>query len=287
MNGKNQLCRNCFLKTFSGLCEKFNIDKNTTESFFQFFEIHYNANAHLTTPEIQRGLNREFCRLINIKDPFEREKFDNNQHALALYNLWKIRLHDEPDIFNTTLKLAIAGNIIDYGANNTFDINETIDRVMTSDFAINHSALLMKKLKTANKILYLGDNAGEIVFDKLFAEYNLQYKDIVFAVKSAPVLNDVTIDDALQTGMDTVARIISNGFDAPSTILNQCSDEFLHEFHTADLIISKGQGNFEGLSQLNNPKIFFLLMAKCHVIANALNVEKGSFIVMNMQTVHQ
>lgn len=178
------------------------------------------------------------------------------------------------------LRLAIAGNIIDYGANDTFNISGTIDHVLKSDFAINDAVLLKRKIKESKKILYIGDNAGEIVLDKLFIE-TMMHNNVTYAVKGSPVMNDATMQDAIDVGMDWVADIVSNDYDAPSTILSQCSQEFLNTFDEADLIISKGQGNLEGLLEENNPKIFFLLMIKCDVIAEILKVKKGDFVVYN------
>ena len=111
----------------------------------------------------------------------------------------------------------------------------------------------------------------------------MKHPNVTFAVRGAPALNDVTLEDAYQVEMDKVARVISNGNDVASTIVKECSSEFQEIFQEADLIISKGQGNLEGLIYQNDPRIFFLLVAKCDVIAQLLGVEKGSFVVYNTQ----
>ena len=186
------------------------------------------------------------------------------------------------DPFNIALRLSIAGNVMDYGANSSFDIHQTIDHVIEAELAIDHTKELREKIKEAKKILYLGDNAGEIVFDKLFIEI-MMHHDVTYVVKGGPVLNDATIEDAIAVGMDLSADIISNGFDAPSTILSNSSQEFVNKFNEADLIISKGQGNFEGLAGYHDPRVFYLLMAKCDVISEILKVKKGSFVVFNQK----
>ena len=273
-------CKNCFLKTYQRLFEKFKVNVHQRQDFISFFQETIIKFNHYSTPEIQRELNNEFCQIIEVSNPFREEKDKSNQIALELYKAWKPKVISSLDPFDLALRLAIAGNIMDYGANNSFDVHETINKVLKTSFAIDHSKLLKNKIKKAKRILYLGDNAGEIVFDKLFIE-TIMHNHIVFAVKDAPVLNDVTMSDAKEVGMDMVADVISNGFDAPSTVLNRCSKKFLEIYNSADLIISKGQGNFEGLMQQNDSKIFFLLMAKCDVIAEILNVNKGSFLVFN------
>ena len=132
--------------------------------------------------------------------------------------------------------------------------------------------------------MYLGDNAGEIVFDKLLIE-TIGNKNVTYVVRSAPILNDVTINDAKEVGIDNVAEVISSGYDAPSTVLSKSGTTFLNKYLSADLIISKGQGNLEGLLYENDPRIFFILMAKCDVIAETLKVNKGSFLVYNKEKI--
>jgi len=280
LNAFEERCLSCFMKTYQRLFEKFNIDSAQRQKFISFYEDIIITHKNLSSPEIQRELNNEFCKIINVSDPFAEEKANNNSIALDLYSKWKPKVLSSANPFDLALRLSVAGNIMDYGANNSFDIQDTINAVLQASFAIDHSLVLKNKIKNAKRILYLGDNAGEIVFDKLFIE-TIMHQNVFFAVKGAPVLNDVTVLDALEVGIDLVADVISNGFNAPSTILNKCSKEFLELYHSADLIISKGQGNFEGLWQQNDARIFFLLTVKCNVIAEILNVKKGSFIVYN------
>lgn len=274
-------CELCFEKTYNKLFDKFKIDKEIRNQFSVFVFEYLPKYEKLSSPQIQRELYKKFCELINVSDPFEYEKKQSNNIAIELYKKWKPRVISNENPFDLALRLSIAGNIMDYGANNDFDIHQTIYKVLEAKFAIDDSLLLRKKLKEAKKILFLGDNAGEIVFDKLFIETIMHFDDITYVVKDAPVINDVTIKDANEIGMYLVADVITNGYDAPSTVLEKCSVEFLEQFDSADLIISKGQGNYEGLISLNDSRIFFLLMAKCDVIADDLNVEKESFIVLN------
>ena len=151
---------------------------------------------------------------------------------------------------------------------------------MNASFAIDHSAQLNQALRNAASVLYLGDNAGEIVFDRLLLE-TMAHPSVTFAVRGGPALNDVSLKEAEETGMHRVAKVIDSGFDAPSTILKKSSREFLVAFRSADLIISKGQGNLEGLIDESDPRIYFLLMVKCEVMAEKLKVKKGSCIVYN------
>jgi uncharacterized protein with ATP-grasp and redox domains len=159
-------------------------------------------------------------------------------------------------------------------------LQATIDKALNSEFAIGHSKQLKEAIENAKTVLYLGDNAGEIVFDKLFIR-TINHPQLTFVVRGAPVINDATIDDAEYTGMKETANVISNGYDAASTIPEKSSKQFQKYFREDDVIISKGQGNLEGLFPLNDKRIFFLLMVKCDVIAEFLKVKKGSLVVYN------
>jgi hypothetical protein len=204
-----------------------------------------------------------------------------------MYPGFKKMVFDSGNSFETAMRLAIAGNIIDYGVSDHFDLQEALDKVLFSGFAIDHSAELEKAAAKAKTILYLGDNAGEIVFDKLFIE-TMMHPNLWFAVRGSPVINDATMEDARYVGMDEVAHVIPNGYDAPSTLLEHCSAEFRELFDRADLIISKGQGNLEGLlDNQTEREIYFLLMVKCDVVADVLGVPKGSFVVCNRRLLNK
>lgn len=271
-------CISCFLSTYQRLFEKFDVGIQKRQAFISSYQDTIIKYKHLSSPEIQRELNKAFCQIIEKSDPFAEEKASSNAVAIDLYNKWKPQVLSSSNPFDLALRLSIAGNVMDYGANSFFDIEDTINTVLHASFAIDNSVLLRDKILNAGRILYLGDNAGEVVFDKLFIE-TIMHHDVIYAVKDGPILNDVTMSDAHEVGMDLVADVISNGFDAPSTVLNKCSPAFLDVYNSADLIISKGQGNFEGLVRQNDARIFFLLMVKCNVIAEILSVKKGSFVV--------
>ena len=172
----------------------------------------------------------------------------------------------------TAIRITIAGNVIDLGVGKEFNILEDVEKILDQEFAIFDFEGFKYQLKNATSILYLGDNAGESVFDKiLIEELN---KPVTYVVRDLPVINDVTIEDAISSGLDEVAEIITSGTSASGTILNLCNDVFVERFNSADMIISKGQGNYEGLSNVDR-LVFFLLKAKCAVIANNLKVKEN------------
>ena len=230
------------------------------------------------SPEITSEILNLLKESSEVADPYLPEKVQGNHELLNRYEEFKKMIQQSENPFNTALRLAVAGNIIDFGPTHVFDVNGTIEKVLVSDFAIDHSEQLQKEIESAETILYLGDNAGEIVLDKLFLE-TLNHPNVWFAVREKPVLNDVTRREAEEVGIGNFARIISNGDDAPSTLLHRVSDEFRHIYKKADLIISKGMGNYEGLMFETDPRLFFLLMIKCPVIGRKIDAAKGDFVV--------
>lgn len=272
-------CFYCFTRSFEKLLETENINKELKERFtLEMISLYQDVWNKSSSPEFARELHIKLKNYTGNHDPYEVTKKQCNDLVLNMYSDLKNQVITSDDPFGTALRLAIAGNIIDYAAGNDFDVHATINKVLHSDFAINHSDRLKTAVKKANSIFYLGDNAGEIVFDKLFIE-TFDHPNVVFAVRGAPVINDVTLFDAEYVDMGDIAKVISNGYDAPSTILEHCSPGFMDIYKHADLIISKGQGNLEGLLEIEDPRIFSLLMVKCDVIAERLKVKKGDFVV--------
>ncbi len=230
------------------------------------------------SPEITRNIIEQLKQNSKVTDPYRSEKEESNHEMLERYHEFKRMVEVSKNPFETALKLAIAGNIIDFGPGHDFDIWETIEHVLTSDFAIDHSQHLQEAIKNAGSILYLGDNCGEAVLDKLFLE-TIDHPNVTFAVRNSAVLNDLTLKEATEVGIPDVATVITNGDDAPSTLLHRVSPAFRNIYDSADLIISKGMGNFEGLMYENDPRLFFLLMIKCHVIGEKVGAKKGEFVV--------
>jgi hypothetical protein len=276
----DERCESCFINTYNKLLAKHHATVDQRVVFDSYLREVLSDTKELTTPEVQRLLQHRLEDLLGMNDFYAQEKWQSNEVALALYPLWKRNVERASDPFDLALRLAIAGNIMDYGANHTFDIEETIHEVVSKPFDIDHSRHLKERLAKASSVLYLGDNAGEIVFDRLFLE-TIQHPNVTFVVRGGPTINDVTLEDAQMVGMEHVAKVISNGYDVPSTVLERSDQAFQRLFNDADLIISKGQGNLEGLYALHDERIFFLLMTKCDVIARLIGAAKGNCVVFN------
>lgn len=234
-------------------------------------------HAEAIPPEIGREAYRLISEKTGIQDPYDGIKKECTQKALSLYPQLKERVAASPDRLLTAVKVAIAGNVIDFGAHAHFDLDKDLDVLLSQELAVDHFQEFWRVLKRAQKILYLADNAGETVFDRVLIEE--MKKPVVYAVREKPIINDALTQDALDAGIDKTAEIMSSGTDAPGTILSLCEEHFLATLRSADLIISKGQGNYEALSEESLP-VFFLLKAKCSVIAKDIGVKEGGLILM-------
>ena len=276
----NYECLLCQTKGLNKRMDKFGIAvekrNSIVDSLLQYISGIDVENSY--SPEVTRNILNSLKEFSAIEDPYFKEKNKSNREMLDRYFEFQEQVQNSNDKFDTALRLAIAGNIIDFGPTDKFDVSGTIKRVLNSDFAIDHSQQLKVEIEKANTILYLGDNCGEVVLDKLFLE-TINHPNVYFAVRNSPILNDVTEKEALQVGIDKVAKIVSNGDDAPSTLLHRVSSSFLEIYKSADLIISKGMGNFEGLMTETDNRIFFLLMIKCPVIGEIIGAKNGAFIV--------
>ncbi len=225
-------------------------------------------------PVIARHVYKTIERVTGNRDPCKEIKKRDNEKALGILPkvIEKVNSFHEP--FLAAVKAAIAGNIMDFGACSDYDIKKTIDSVLKKDFKINHFNQFMKDIKKASTISYLADNAGEIVFDRLLVEKIREHSDckICFFVKKKPVINDATHEDAAFAGLEKINRL------EIKTVWERDSRDFLNSLEKSDLVISKGQGNYEALSEIN-ANIYFLLIAKCPVVARDLKVGVGDTVL--------
>ncbi len=239
-------------------------------------------NWDTSPPEIAHVVHRIVRKASGIDDPYRDVKRRYNDIALKMYPNLKGMVDRSPTPLLTALRLAIAGNIIDYGVGSNFDLDRTILDVLEKKFKIHDLSEFMRTLKTANDLTYLADNAGEIVFDKILIETILEEYDIdkiLFVIKNEPIINDATEEDAIYVGIDEIPSIefLQVGFDVLGNGMKYPSEEFWTILTQSDMVIGKGQGNYELLS--DRGKIFFLLMAKCPVIAKDLGVSIGDIIL--------
>ena len=273
-------CFFCHTKTVEKLIQKFDPSADVAEDFLRSVNLLFGEEWKTTNPHLATKIHRLAKKKLNVADLYKEEKHNANALLLEHYDFWRSLISESSNPFRTAAKLAVIGNVIDYGAHslNEDDIVSQIKSLITNELAVDETEKLSRQIRNANSVLYIGDNAGEIVFDKLFIE-TIGHHNITFAVRGQPVINDITVDDVKQTGINSLCKVITNGYDAPSTLPGHCSDEFMEAYNNADVIIAKGQGNFEGLMDEKRDNLYFLLMAKCNPIAGMLGVKKGDMLV--------
>ncbi|NJE30595.1 DUF89 domain-containing protein [Thermococcus sp. 18S1] len=229
-------------------------------------------------PAVSGGiLFLELYRFLGDDDPFNGYKETSTRLARKV-----ARDIGVPKDFKAALKLAIAGNVIDFAVGyDPSKMEEDIFGVTGEELRVDHSDELLRALENAGVLLYLTDNCGEVYFDRLLLEFirrRFPGLRIYVAAKDGPIINDATVADLLEAGFNEFAEVISTGSRLPGTPLEHSSGEFRRIFNAADVIIAKGQANFETLSDLGDSRVFFLLKAKCPPIARELGVERGSLL---------
>lgn len=238
-----------------------------------------------TSGHIDGEVQKIIREMTGIDDPFANSKSYYTDLAIRAYPELKQTVNDSEDSFTTAVRVALAGSAIDYVFNGKVDIVTIfngVERVLSRPPICDHTQELAGAVSKASTILYIADNAGETVFDRILIE-ELPLEKVAYVVRGAPVMNDATIRDAEFAKLTELVEVIDNGSDAPGTILEQCSKEFRERFAKADLVISKGQANFKTLSDAER-EIFFLFRVKCTVLSEALNCNKNDLMVLNSRT---
>ncbi len=232
-----------------------------------------------TPVEMGRKIHKFIRKITDNRDPYAEIKRYYNELARKMLPALKEIVQKSDDKLEKAIRIAVAGNIIDLGALTEFNIDDSLNHALNFDFAIFDYELFRERLETTDDVLYIGDNAGEICFDKVLVDVLTSMgKNVRFVVRGQPIINDVTIEDAIFCGIDRNAEIVDSGSDAPGTILKYCRAEFVELFRQSRLIIAKGMGNYETLSGEPYP-IFFILKAKCPVVAKELGVNVGDIVL--------
>lgn len=272
-------CLECMLKQGLNTIRLVTSDENIQRQLIDRIAIKIpQCDLNLSPALISKYVYDIISEETGIRDPYEQNKKQTNEEALKLLPKLENIILEASDPLVAALHLAVAGNIIDLGIGHVFDLEHDVLRILNSKFVIDDTIDFRKELIPGRKLLYIGDNSGEIVFDRLFVQELLKYKlDIHFVVKSGPVINDATLEDARVAGITDLVPVIGTGSDDIGVNFERASKEFLQAFDATDFVLAKGQGNYETLE--GYPKnIYFLLKTKCNVIARALTVKNGEIV---------
>jgi len=270
-------CVPCSLKQALRIGREAGASEAQVEQILRLAMHRMNAIDWKTAPsEISTVAVRAVNDVLGVKDPYSDQKKHYNQLALSIEPELQEMVDRSDDPLHTALLLAVAGNIIDLGILTEIDVEGTIRSVLSKGFAHNDYGIFTDLLDKAGTVLYIGDNAGEIVFDKLVLRL-LGDKQVTFVVKAGPVINDACMEDAEATGIPDLANVITTGSDRLGAPPAFCGEEFNTALKSADIVVAKGQANFESIPPQSN--LFYLLTAKCGAIADALGVKEREVVL--------
>jgi len=280
-------CLPCFLRQVLEATKIVNAPEEVKEkAMLKTLDILKSFKSFSTPPELAKVIHHELKDLLEEKDPYKSLKNECIDLAKKVLTELKENLErgDDKERLEFRVRLSGVGNTFDAGAYSVKDMKKLVASIkdeLKKDFAVWHFEKFWKLLNKAKKVLIIGDNAGETVFDKVLIEELRKYAEVTYAVRPEPIINDATVEDAVNSGIDEVAKIITTGCSLPGVVLKECNQEFLKEFNQADVVISKGQGNFESLSEEKKPGLFFLLKVKCPVIARHIGIGVGNYVFLS------
>ncbi len=235
----------------------------------------------LSPPEVASDVYEQMAQLAGMEDLYAELKAHATEKAKSFIPQLRQELQDASDKLLTAIKIAVAGNVIDLAAEVTFDLHEELEKIFKTDFAHDDMALLETALKKATTLLYIGDNVGEHIFDHLCIEtlQTLYPKlEIYYMVRGNPIINDVTMLEAKEAGFESLCHLVDSGVNTPGFAYERANAQSQRLFDTADLVITKGMGNYECLSPSPRTNLCYLLKVKCSVVANSLGQQVGDII---------
>ncbi len=275
-------CIVCVLNQIIRLCDFSGIDGEQKDRVFK--EALKKAGGidyeQMTSPQFAEKLYDVFTEVTGEKDPYKKLRKEQNDMVLDKLDFFREKISSAADPLYCAAIYALAGNIIDYGTDRLFDPDEIFCRFENIELAVNDYEEFKKRLQKGKKLLILGDNAGEAVFDRLFIEEIRTFNpavEIFYGVRSKPAINDILKEDAEYIGLDKVAFVLETGSTFAGTVISKSTEEFQKIYHSADIIISKGQGNFETLEGADED-ILFVFKVKCAVVARHMNLPLGSLL---------
>ena len=278
-------CRPCLIRQMETTAMAAGADEDTLREVAEavVLELDQVWADQLSPPAVSTPLYHLTGQICGEDDPFLPMKVKYTREALGLLPDIERRVQESSNPFDAAVRIAIAGNVIDFGTGvhaGDIALEQTLARFLIKPMFNDDTARLEERASGAAVILYIGDNAGETVFDRPLLK-QLNNSEVIYAAKGGPIINDATVRDATLAGVHLHSRLISTGSSAPGTLLEDCSPQFNRLFREADLVIAKGQANFETLTELSpDGRIFMLFTVKCPVAARYLGAAMGDMVVM-------
>lgn len=275
-------CVTCIFSQSLKVANKLNLDQEMTKTVMNETAKMIPSFDHAKNPPQNAAPVYEMiARLLKKEDIYKEIKQESIEHAKSFVSLCKDKIKESENKLLTATKIAVAGNVIDLAAEFSFDLGEELEKILDMEFGIDDYEKLSAKLYGAKKLVYLADNAGENIFDKIYIETIKEFcpdMKVYCFVRGNPIINDITEKEAYDSGLNEVSTIINSGVPTPGLDMGAMSKEAKEIFESAECIISKGMGNYECLSEEGGYPIFFLLKVKCQVVARSLKSEIGDIV---------
>jgi uncharacterized protein with ATP-grasp and redox domains len=273
-------CIPCFIKQAKEATKECGLDDQSAAGLMRrTLELVSKMDWSVPPPVIARDVQRLIREISGDPDPYLHKKTSATEEALALLPEIERMIDSADDRFLAAVKVSIAGNVIDLGAKvrRDIDVRQELLNCFEAPLDLEQVHSLQRDVAAAGEVLFLADNAGEIVFDRPLLDM-IGPEKVTVAVRGGPVINDATLADAERAGLCDRFNVIPSGSDTPGTWLGDCSAELVDRFTSADLVIAKGQGNYETLSDCQRA-LYFLFLVKCEVVSRELGLPAGSFVI--------
>lgn len=275
-------CEDCVLSQAKRVIDILNLDEKQSKDILKITSLHIEKfDSNLPPPQNAYTLYEDIAKYLKMEDIYKDFKENSSKKAQKLVPFCEDLLRNFDDKLYLGAKIAVVGNVIDLASQIQYDLKEELMKIIEKPFAIDDFNKLKKSLKTCKNLVYLADNAGEEVFDKIFIKIIKEHFDkinIYYFTRGAPIINDLTYNEAIKSKIDEVAKVIDSGVKTPGFNIENAGKDALDIFLNADLIIAKGMGNYECLSEYTGYNIFHLLKVKCNVVANSIDAKLGSII---------
>jgi len=272
-------CLSCLLMQSLRVTKNLNLNEETSLKMMKLASESIAIYDGITPPVAAADLYPKLAKVIDSKDVYKELKEFSTKEAMKLLPFVKKEVKSLGDAF----KSAVAGNVIDFATPHHFDLTSEFDKVFETDFTIDNENLFLEKLEIAKSLIIIGDNVGEHVFDKLLLEtISLHYPQIklYYAVRGVPIINDVTLLEAKDIGMEKVCTLVNSGVNTPGLDYLSATPEFMSLYNKMDLVLAKGMGNYECLESMKDERIFHLFKVKCEVVSKDVGAKLGSLIFM-------
>jgi uncharacterized protein with ATP-grasp and redox domains len=275
-------CVECIINQSKRVADAINADEKLTLEIVQAVEMMAPGfSFEQSPPEVASSVYEKMAQIAGKEDLYDEVKRLSTEKAQTFIPYLQKEIAASAEPLLTATKVAVAGNVIDLAAEYAFDLNEELDKIFHTSFAVNDFERLQEKLSTSQSLLYIADNAGEHIFDKIYIQTILSlYPDIrlTYMTRGNAIINDVTYAEAKEAGFDELCELVSSGVNTPGFVYDRANKASQELFDSADLIITKGMGNYECLSDVKRENLFFLLKVKCNVVARSLDKNVGDIV---------